>query len=129
LRNTTDSPSPRGTAPRNALSTLNVGSGVAEILKKTLSKSIVKQGNNIEAPLPPVERVRPALFVMLEKQLQESKETKVKPPTVITVADIVKRVIKICHREDIRIRSLLQESRIQRAIDISNTLFRLANKS
>jgi hypothetical protein len=112
LRNTTDSSSPRGIASRNAISTLNVGAGVADILKKTLSKSIVKQGLSTEAPLPPVERVRPALFVMLEKQLQESKEPKVKPPIVITVADCIKRMIKICHREDLRIRTILQESRI-----------------
>ncbi len=82
-----------------------------------------------EAPLPPVERVRPALFVMLEKQLQEAKEGKKKPPPVLNVVETIKRMIKIWHREDVRMRQLLIETRISKALDISNTLIRLANKS
>jgi hypothetical protein len=49
---------------------------------------------------------------MLEKQLQEAKEGKPKPPPVITVTESLKRILKIWHREDYRLKAMHQESRI-----------------
>jgi hypothetical protein len=68
---------------------------------------------------------------MLEKQLQEAKEGKTKhTPIVEDIIELVmKKSIRIFHREDGRMKTLMAQSRIQKAIDISNTLLRLANKS
>jgi hypothetical protein len=63
--------------------------------------------------------------------LQEAKEGKSKQaPIVEDIIELVmKKSIRIVHREDGRMKTLMAQSRIQKAIDISNTLLILANKS
>jgi phosphoribosylanthranilate isomerase len=65
---------------------------------------------------------------MLERQLaQATTKAELKklvenmPPKLVQ--------IKIYHREDHYIKQLLQETRINKALELSNSLLRLANKS
>jgi hypothetical protein len=49
--------------------------------------------------------------------------------TVVKIEDVMKKSIKIIHREDARMKSILSQNRITKALEIANTLLKLANKS